>query len=184
MAGFTTILLGIGLGLGAIGTYQSMKETREARRQAEAAARRQESVRSEQAAGNAREAAMANRERIREERVRRAQIMAAAENTGTSNSSVEMGALGGMATQFGSASGASGGMFMMGQRISLLQQQASDLMASSNSHQARSGFMGQVGNLGWSLASYASQQTKANQKAQSQLYGLGGSSGLGLKGGW
>lgn len=165
MAAFTSILIGVGLGLGAIGTYASVRQSQEARRQAQEAAKRQEQIRGEQAAGNAREASMATRQRIREERVKRAQILAASENSGAAASSVEMGALGGMATQFGSASGASQGMFMQGQRVSMLQQQASDLMADSANKQSRSGFYGQLGNLGWNMFQSGLTTRSQNNKA-------------------
>lgn len=165
MAAFTSILLGVGLGLGAIGTYASIQQSREARRQAQEAAKRQEQIRGEQAAGNAREASIANRQRIREERVKRAQILAASENSGTDFSSVEMGALGGMATQFGSASGASQGMYMQGQRIGMLQQQYSDLMTDSQNKQSRSGFYGQLGSLGWNMFQSGLTTRAQNNKA-------------------
>lgn len=165
MAAFTSILIGVGLGLGAIGTYASIQQSKEARRQAQEAAKRQEQIRGEQAAGNAREAAIANRQRVREERVRRAQIIAASENSGTTASSVEMGALGGMSTQAGSAAGTSQGMFMMGQRISVLQQQAADLMTDSQNKQSRSGFYGQLGSLGWNMFQSGLTTRSQNNKA-------------------
>lgn len=169
MAAFTSILIGVGLAIGAVGTYASIKQSREARKQAQEAARKQEGIRAETAANNSREQAIAQRQRVREERVKRAQIIAASENSGTTASSVEMGALGGMATQAGSNNGASLGMFMSGQRIGLLNQQAADLMNDSANKQSRSGIYGQLGSLGWSM--FQSGLTTRNQNNKAALAG-------------
>lgn len=158
------LVTGLLIGLAAIGTYSSIKQSQEARRAAQEAAKKQEQIRGEQAAGNAREASIANRQRVREERVRRAQILAASENSGTDFSSVEMGALGGMATQFGSASGASQGMYMQGQRIGLLNQQYSNLMTDSANHQSRSGIYGQLGSLAFNMLGNFQQKQAAQAK--------------------
>lgn len=62
----------------------------------------QEKMRAEQQASNADKAAREKRQQIREERVRRAKVMQASENTGVAGSSGELGSVAGLGTQLGS----------------------------------------------------------------------------------
>lgn len=70
------------------------------------------------AAQKATEAANERRKLIREERVRRARIEQAGENTGTSGGSGEFGALGGMATQLNNNLGYNAGTLARGRQAS------------------------------------------------------------------
>ena len=81
------------------------------------------------AAQRAAEAANEKRKLIREERVKRARILQAGENTGTGESSGEFGALGGMATQLGNSLGFNAGTLMRG------RQAAGDLASAFKSDQ-------------------------------------------------
>lgn len=171
MAAVSTIIAGVGLAVGAIGTAASIQQSRAARRDAQEAARRQREVAAEGAVSNARDNAMATRQRIREERVRRAQIIAASENTGTEASSVSMSALGGMATQFGAASGTSLGMFQQGQRLTALNQSIADFQTSANNRASRSGAYGQVASAGWGLFNFGFNQYQQNKAAKLKAAG-------------
>lgn len=162
----------LGIAVAAVGTVASIQQSRQAAKAQREAASRQEGVNAEQDAANTREAALAQRQRIREERVKRAQIIAASESGGTSGSSAEVGALGGMTTQAGAANGASAGMFAQGQRITVMNQGISNLMSQAQSNQNRSQMWGQFASMGYGIFGDARAQGQAGNKTYS--LGLGG----------
>ncbi len=82
----------------------------------------------EQQAINASKAAQERRQQIREERIRRAQIIQASENTGTTASSGQIGAVGSAATQFSGNVGFNLGMQRSADLISNFQQNAQDAL--------------------------------------------------------
>lgn len=126
MAALTTLAAVAAVGVG-VASYKSVERARkEAAANYKEQAAAQTKVRSEQAALNAQQAAGERRQQIREERVRRAKLMQAAEATGTEGSSGELGALGGMATQLGANIGTNLGQLAGTGRINALTQQAAD----------------------------------------------------------
>jgi hypothetical protein len=72
------------------------------------------------------------RQRIREERIRRAQIIAASENQGTSNSSGQVGAVGALSTNLSGLIGSSLGESKANQAVSDRLQNAADFTAQGN----------------------------------------------------
>ena len=168
MAFATATIAAVGLAVGAVGTVASITQQRKAEKEQKKAARLQAANQAEQSAANEREAAIARRQQIREERIKRAQIVQASENTGTADSSAATGSIGGMQTTLGSNLGMNQGMFMQGQRISMNAQGAANAMSSAQTYTNRSGFYSQVGGFGLSLQ----QEALAQQKAGRQKFGL------------
>lgn len=116
----------VGAAMAIIGTATSM-EAREDQKAANIASREaQARIAAEQKAQNSTESARERRQQIREERVRRARIMQAAANTGTSESSGEFGALGGLATQLGSNIGMNLGKLQSATNLSIFGQELAD----------------------------------------------------------
>lgn len=113
------IVAAVAAGASAVVGNQTRKDAAGARGRAENAT----------AAQRAQEAANEKRRLIREERVKRARILQAGENTGTGESSGEFGALGGMATQLGSNLGFNAGTLMRG------RQAGADLASAFKSDQ-------------------------------------------------
>jgi hypothetical protein len=72
------------------------------------------------------------RERVREERIRRARILAQSENTGTSDSSGQIGAIGALSTNLAGMIGSSLGESRANQAINTSAQRAADLSAKAN----------------------------------------------------
>jgi len=85
-------------------------------------------------AGAQQETAATNsrRERIREQRIRRAQIIAASENTGTSSSSGQIGAIGALSTNLAGLVGNSLGESRANAGVNRQNQRAADYTASAN----------------------------------------------------
>lgn len=154
MAAATTFAI-IGLAVSAGGIIAGQAQARSAQRSSRAAADEASRVRAEEEAQGSRSAAQERRQQIREERIKRAQIMNQAELTGTSDSSGEMGATGGMSQQLGSNLGMNQGSILRGQRISGFLQNQANFMSAAQSSQARAGTYRQVGQLGGSLFSAA-----------------------------
>lgn len=76
--------------------------------------------------------AESRRQRIREQRVRRAQILAASENQGTASSSGEIGAIGALSTNLAGMIGSSLGEAKANTAINRYNQKAADSMATAN----------------------------------------------------
>lgn len=123
--------LSAGATAAAAGATVAYSESEKARAQQEEllqqSAEEQRKARSITEAGQAQQAAMEQRQQIREERVRRARILQSAQNTGTAASSGEFGAVGSLATGLSSNIGANLGAIQRGQQISTLNQNAADL---------------------------------------------------------
>lgn len=153
LATSTIALIGLAVSVGGIAVGQ--QQARVAQRSARSAADEATRVRAEEQAQGARSAAQERRQQIREERIKRAQIMNQAELTGTSGGSGELGALGGMSQELGSNLGMNQGSILRGQRISGFLQNQSNFMSAAQSSQARAGTYRQVGQLGGSLFSAA-----------------------------
>ena len=94
-------------------------------------ANEQKKAQSEQKAIGMQKQAEERRKLVREERVRRAQIIQSSENSGTSSSSGETGAISSMGTQLGSNLGSNVGMAAAGERIGGYMQNAADFQLSA-----------------------------------------------------
>jgi len=105
-----------------------------------AARKDQKAIKREQAAANKGQELEERRKQIREERVKRARILQASENTGTSGSSGEAGAIGNLSTNLGSNLGSNLSAVERGGTIS-------DLSQSAANHQGNAQLAGAVGSL-------------------------------------
>jgi hypothetical protein len=124
----------IGYGILIAGTAASIDAQRDAKKSQRAAA-------NEQRAQNASQAAKERRQQIREERIKRARVLQASENTGVQSSSGELGAVAGLSTNLSSNIGTNLGSLQTAQQISLFEQQAAD-------HMTRANISSQIGQLG------------------------------------
>ena len=129
MAAITTVVAVASLALGVNAALENKQ-----------AGKAQKRARNEQQAQNRAQQMQERSNQIREERIKRARIMQASENTGTAGSSGEAGALGGMATQLGSNIGFNQGAIRAGEQISIFSQQAAD----SASNAQMSSFLSQA----------------------------------------
>lgn len=140
-----------GLALSAFGTVQQQEAQSEARKAQQNATEEQKKARAEQEAMQAAQAAEERRRQIREARIKRAQVLQASANTGTSASSGEAGATGGISTQLGSNIGFNLGMINSAQNISAFNQATQDFLSSTQNSVNQANTWGQVGNLGLSI---------------------------------
>lgn len=108
------------------------------------AAREGKKAQREQEAMNAARSAQERRQQIREERIRRARILQSSENTGVTESSGQIGAEGGLATQLSGNVGFNRGQIRSAGMISDFQQNAQDAMDQAS-------LWGQVGQLSGSI---------------------------------
>lgn len=106
----------------AVTAYSAVEQNKAAKEQAAA----QKKVSEETTASNTARQMAERRQQIREERVKRARILASSEASGTTGSSGEIGAVGSLNTQLGSNVGSNQSAIQSGQRISVFQQQAAD----------------------------------------------------------
>lgn len=105
----------------------------EQKKEAKRARAAQENIRNEERARNKAQEMSEKRKQIREERIQRARILQASQNTGTAYSSGEAGALSSLNTQLGSNLGSNASMVRSGERISIFAQQASDAQSRQQS---------------------------------------------------
>lgn len=98
--GVELALIGLSVAVGAVGTVATINASNQA-------AKAQKEARNIQTAQQKTEAANSRRQAIREDRIRRARILAAAENTGTGASSGSVGAVGALDTNLSGLLGAS-----------------------------------------------------------------------------
>jgi hypothetical protein len=115
------------------------------------AANEQRKARSVAEAGQAQQAALEQRQQIREERVRRARILQSASNTGTLASSGAYGATGSLSTSLQSNIGSNLGAIERGQQISAFQQNAADLGLGAQFAGFEAQNMGSLFQLGTSI---------------------------------
>ena len=152
MAALTGTIIAIaGLAVSAGAAYAQYENGKDAQRAQQQAADEQRKARGEEAAINAAKASQERRQQIRDERIRRGQIVNASANTGTSDSSGMAGALGSMSTQLGANMGFNQGMYMAGQRIGRHNQNAADFNANAQSAANRASMWGSVGGVGQSI---------------------------------
>lgn len=151
MAAVTTIIAAASLAVAAGGAYMNYKQQRAASRAQQEAADEQRGIQSEQHAANAEQAAAERRQQIREQRIRRAQILQSAENTGTDMSSGELGALSSISTQFNSNVGANLSAISRANRMSGMSQRAADASSRAAQHSMNAGVAQGLSNIGGSL---------------------------------
>lgn len=125
------------LAVTAVSTVKQIQSQQEAAKEGKKARREQEAM-------NAARAAQERRQQIREERIRRARILQASENTGVTESSGQIGAEGGLATQLSGNMGFNRGQIRSAGLISDFQQNAQDAADAAN-------LWGQVGQLSSSI---------------------------------
>lgn len=151
--GVEVALAAASLAAGAASAYKQAQEQKEAKKDAKKAEAERNKARAEQRASNAAQAAAERRAQIREERVRRAKVIQASENTGVSGSSGEAGATGNLATTLGSNIGMNLGAIQTAENISQANQNAANFLGSAQSHQADAAMWGGVGQLSQSIFS-------------------------------
>lgn len=155
MAISSTTAAVIGAVIGVAGAVQSSEAQSQANRQAKKSQKAQEQAGYEQKALQAQQAAQEKRAQIREERVKRAKVLQASENTGVAGSSGEAGAIGSLSTNLASNLGFNKGQIDGAGRISALNQQASDFMSASQNKINEANTWGAVQGLGTSIFSAA-----------------------------
>lgn len=153
--GIEIVLAAASLATGAISAQRQAEAQKEAKKDAKRAEAEQRKAQAEQRASNAAQSAAERRAQIREERVRRAKVIQASENTGVSGSSGEAGATANLATTLGSNIGRNIGALQTAENISQANQNAADFLGSAQSHQADASMWGTVGQLGQSIFSAA-----------------------------
>lgn len=134
-----------------VSTAVAVDQGNKAQAASEEAADRDKKARAEQKASQSQQAAQERRQQIREERVRRARILQAGENTGTSESSGEFGAIGSLGTQLGSNIGFNLGQLNSAQRQSDLLQQGADFRNETSHYNTNAGYAQTALNLGTKL---------------------------------
>lgn len=169
MAITSSIIAVVGLAVGVGSTIAARNQAKKSQAAQEQASKWQEASQSEESAANARQAAVARRQAIREERVKRAQIMQASETSGTGGSSGEAGAIGGMQTQLGSNMGQSQGMIMQGQRVSFNSQASANWMTKAGTYQNRSNAYNQLGGAGFGLMNMGINSRMAKKQPTSNF---------------
>lgn len=147
----STILAAAALATTAYSAMEARDAKKDAQKDRERAFEQQKLAQSEEKAANAATMAQDRRKSIREERIRRAQIIAASSNTGVGESSGVSGASGSLSTQLGTNIGFSRGMERIGGNISQFNQNAAAFMSSSQNHLNRADNWGQIGSLSMSI---------------------------------
>lgn len=142
----------------------------EANQQAKKAAEKEEEAQKVSAAEQAAQQTAQTRAQIREERVRRAQILQASENTGVTGSSGALGSTGALQTTVGSNLAAASRQAASAQAITGLQQEAADYRSKGRDIQAQGQMISGALNAGSSLfgAYEASQAATAAQQQTQQ----------------
>lgn len=123
--GIETVIAGLSALVGVVGGIAQASAT-------SAAAAQEREATNIQAAQQQTAGAESRRQRIREERIRRAQIIAASENQGTSSSSGQIGAVGALSTNLAGLIGSSMGESRANRAVSSRLQNAADFTSQSN----------------------------------------------------
>lgn len=148
------LLASVGSAVSAgVGLIKGIQDRNEAKDNARRAAAEQAKVRSETAAQQAARASEERRAQIREERVRRARVIAGAVGSGGSASSGEFGAIGGLSTNLATNVGINAGRLQAGENISQFSQNAADFTGKANQNLADANQADQLFNLSTSIFS-------------------------------
>lgn len=111
------------------------------------AAKAQKKARNEEKARNTAQQMAERRQQVREERIKRARVMQASENTGTAGSSGELGAVSSIGTQLGANLGFNQSMIESGNRIGGYAQQAANAQSNASVFNSLAGMSGSVGSI-------------------------------------
>jgi hypothetical protein len=133
MAALTTMLIGAAVGLGAYSADEGYQARQDAKEAANRSFEEQKKVQGEQRALQAQAQANERRQQIREERVKRARVLQAAQNTGTAEGSGVAGATGSLATTLGVNLGINVARAAAGDRIGTYSQNAENFQFQSQS---------------------------------------------------
>lgn len=126
MAAITTIIAAAALATAAVSAYSGYRSRQDMKEASNNAAEENRKAKAEQTALKFQEQAQERRNQIREERVRRAKILQASENTGVGDSSGAYGAVDSLSTQLNNNLGVNNGRAAAGSRISGYLQNAAD----------------------------------------------------------
>lgn len=151
MAAVSSIIAAAALTVGVASAYQQRQSAKEQRRAMQQAAYEEKKVRAVSAAQNTFRQAQEQRQQIREERVRRAQIMQASENAGVSGSSGAMGAVGALSTNLNSNVGFNRSSAAAGQLITGFSQNAADYNTTASKWGFRAQTAGSISGLGMNI---------------------------------
>lgn len=139
MAAISTYLAVAAVIIGGASYYSAEQNRKEAQMNYANQAEEQRKAKAEQAAMNAQAAAAERRQQVREERIKRARILQASENSGSTDSSGMFGAASGLASQLGAAIGTNLGTEAGTNRLNQFMQTAADFgtAASRNLNSAQ-----------------------------------------------
>jgi hypothetical protein len=121
------------LAVGSYSAYEGHESRKEAQENYNKSAEEQRKAQQEKRALQFQEQAQERRNQVREERVRRAKIMQASENTGVGDSSGLVGATSSLSTQLNNNMGIMAGRAAAGDRISGYLQNAADFNTAAQS---------------------------------------------------
>jgi hypothetical protein len=141
----TTLLVFGGLAIGS--TAYSMTQANEAENRQYEASQEQKKIQREQQAQNAGQQAAERRRLVREERVKRARVIASSNAAGTSGSSGEAGAIGSLSTQLNTNIGSSLSQVKSANDISIFAQASSDFMSQANQLNFNAKLWGEIADL-------------------------------------
>lgn len=150
MAAVTGTLIALGVAAGA--TAYSMQQAENAEDAQYEAAQEQKKAMQSQRAQNESQAMTERRRQLREERVKRARILATSQASGATASSGEVGALGSLSTELSSNLGFNAGALSNASDISIFNQKAADFTSEANKLGAESQMWGQVASFATSFA--------------------------------
>lgn len=146
----------------------------EANRQAKKAAEKQEEAGKVASAEQAAQQTAQTRAQIREERVRRAQILQSSENTGVTASSGAIGSTGALQTTVGANLASASRQANAANAITGLQQDAADALFKEQQVQAAGGFISSALSFGAGLKRNSENQQAFDTKMQESQQGQGG----------
>lgn len=126
MAAITTIVAAAALATAGVSAYNGYQARKEQKAAMDQSADQSRKAQAEQRALKFQEQAQERRNQIREERVRRAKILQASENTGVGDSSGAYGAVDSLSTQLNNNLGINAGRAAAGDRIGGYLQNAAD----------------------------------------------------------
>lgn len=166
----TATIIGIVGAVSAVaGTTASVIQGNKARADARAATDKQEQAANEVGAQNAQQAAEAQRQQLRDARVRQARVMQSSTNTGSDMSSGELGAIGAVATNLSNNQGISLGAAQRSQTITDLNQSAANDMFNSRQDSQLGSEFAQFGQLGGSIFG-AAAKTPSGAKTINSIF--------------
>ena len=130
------------------GKYYEHRQKKKAAKKERKAVRREEEAREIGAAREEHERQMSLRQQMRQERIRKAQIVAAAEAAGVSGSSAEISAIGTGQTLAAAGTAFATGQTEAAEEQSLLLQQGANFRGKAAADRARAGYGSTAFNLG------------------------------------